>query len=132
MLTTMFEGRVRTYSFLAVNDGSASLLPVELADAALGPIVRAFVIDAPAGTMRGGHGHRRGSQLLVRLSGEIDIDLAHGGETATVVLDDRQNAVRIDAPVWSRQTYRGDSPRLAVFCDTPYDPDSYLDEPAPA
>jgi dTDP-4-dehydrorhamnose 3,5-epimerase-like enzyme len=125
--TTLFGGRVRAFSLPAIDDGGASLLPIELADVPM-TAVRSFLVTAPSGTVRGGHGHRSGCQLLVRISGEIELELAVDDETATLVLDGEQNAAVIHSPVWARQTYRGESPQLMVLCDTPYDPDSYICE----
>jgi hypothetical protein len=125
--TSFFGGLARGFGFSAVDEGEASLLPVELAEVPM-TAVRSFLVSAPAGTVRGGHGHRSGCQLLVRISGEIKLELALGDETAQLVLDHELNAAIIHAPVWSRQTYRDESPRLLVFCNTPYDPDSYIYE----
>ena len=125
--TSLFDGRVRVFHFPAIDDEGASLLPIAFDDVPL-TVVRSFVVNACDGTVRGGHGHRAGSQLLVRLSGEIELELAVDDETAIVVLDAEQNAALIDSPVWSRQTYRGASPQLMVLCDTPYDPASYIHE----
>jgi hypothetical protein len=48
---------------------------------------------------------------------------------ACLLLDADTPAVLIEAPVWSRQTYRGERPSLLVLCDTPYDPDGYILQP---
>lgn len=125
--TTLFGGRASGLCFPSVDDGGASLLPLDLTDVPI-TAVRSFLVSAPNGTVRGGHGHRTGSQLLVRVSGEIELELVVDDETATLVLDHEQNAAMIHSPVWSRQTYRGESPQLLVLCDTPYDPDSYIHE----
>ena len=45
-----------------------------------------------------------------------------------MVLGPENNAIMIASPVWSRQLYNGNDPRLMVFCDTPYDPNSYIYE----
>jgi len=124
----LFDGAVRTYRIAAVAEERGRLTPVDLAAIGFAP-VRAFVIEAPDGETRGGHGHRSGRQLLLRISGEVEIDLALGEAHQVVRLDATDNAVLIEAPVWSRQTYRGPDARLLVFSDTPYDPNSYIDEP---
>lgn len=124
---TFFGGAVRTYRFAAVADERGRLTPVDLAAIGLAP-VRAFLIEAPDGETRGGHGHKNGRQLLLRISGEIVVELALENERHTVRLDATSNAVLIEAPVWSRQTYRGADARLLVFSDAPYDPDSYIVE----
>jgi dTDP-4-dehydrorhamnose 3,5-epimerase-like enzyme len=88
--------------------------------------VRAFVVAAPAGAVRGGHGHAKGRQILMQISGEIELEVAHRNRCERVMLDAQRRAVLIEPPVWSRQTYGGENPSIIVFCDTPYDPDDYL------
>lgn len=90
---------------------------------------RVFVVEAPDGAVRGGHGHRAGRQLLMRVSGEIEIELRHGGEVESVTLSRSNRALLIEAPVWSSQTYRGASPAMVVLSDIEFDPDGYLPEP---
>ncbi len=89
--------------------------------------VRAFTVAAPSGCVRGGHGHVAGRQILVRLSGEIEVEVrrrrvAAGGSASTPT----SRAALIEPWVWARQTYLGDSPAMLVLCDTPYHPDDYL------
>lgn len=93
--------------------------------------VRSFVVSAPSGAVRGGHGHRAGQQLLMRVSGEIIVDLDHEGEQASVTLTSEHPALLVSAPVWSLQTYRGEAPALVVYCDTAYDARGYVKERTP-
>ena len=88
--------------------------------------VRAFLVTARPGAVRGGHGHANGRQILMLVSGEIDIELRYGDTTEWLTLNALRRAVLIEPPVWSRQTYRGEQPAMIVFCDTPYDADDYI------
>lgn len=88
--------------------------------------VRAFIVAAPSGAVRGGHGHVRGRQLLIRASGEIEVEIRHCSSNARLVLDAENPAIMIEAPVWSRQTYWGEQPTMIVLCDTPYSPEDYI------
>lgn len=90
--------------------------------------VRAFLVTAPSGTARGGHGHRRGRQLLMHVSGEIEIEVRYADRGERLSLNATNRAVMIEAPVWSRQVYNGDNPAMIVFCDTPYDAENYVTE----
>lgn len=47
-----------------------------------------------------------------------------------VTLDDDMNGLLASAPIWSQRTFEGTNPALMVFCDSPYDPSSYLYEKA--
>ncbi len=122
-----FDGKVLTFSCRGIEDDRGELVPIYFDQIPFHP-VRAFMVRAPAGVSRGGHAYRAGGQILMRVSGEIHVELFWRNEEKTIVLGAESNAMLIASPVWSRQTYRGDSPCLMVFCDTPYDPNSYIYE----
>jgi hypothetical protein len=111
--------------FAGIGDYRGELLPIDFAALNFMP-VRSFLVNGRDGVARGGHAHRRGAQLLLRISGEIQFDLFFNGEEQTITLGPDANAMLLCAPVWSRQTYRGDSPSLMVFSDQPFDPSEYL------
>jgi len=121
------DSLVKTYRFAPIADARGSLTPFDLAALDFSP-VRLFLVDAAGGVARGGHAHRTGRQLLIRMRGEIIVETAHDGEERSFTLTESDNALLISAPVWARQTYRGADPRLLVLCDTPYDPASYVTE----
>lgn len=125
--SAFFDGAVRSYRFPRLADERGWLTPVDLWRIPFTP-VRAFLVEAPAGVSRGGHGHTSGQQLLMRVSGRIFVEVALGDQTMTIMLDETDSAILIKAPVWSRQTYCIEDARLLVFCDTPYDPASYIRE----
>lgn len=91
--------------------------------------VRAFTVVAPAGAVRGGHAHRAGRHVLLRIGGEIEVELRYRGDVERVTLAESSPALLIEPPVWAQQTYRGDGAALLVLCDTDYDPDDYLADP---
>lgn len=91
--------------------------------------VRGFIVQGPNGVVRGGHGHREGRQLLLQLSGEIEIELRYHSDIERIVLDEKLRAILIEPPIWALQTYWGNNPSMLVLCDTPYDPADYLREP---
>ena len=88
--------------------------------------VRAFVVTAPDGAVRGGHAHRTGDQLSVRIAGTIEVEARYGGETERLELDAHANAVLIRTSVWARQTYRGRDAALLILAQAPYDPASFI------
>lgn len=125
MLSELLDGRARVIALDRHVDERGSLVPFDFAALPLTPC-RAFVVDGAApGTARGGHAHRRGSQLLVRLSGTVVVELRFGGETASVELSSTDRGLLIGPQVWALQTYHGPDSRLLVFADRPYDPSSY-------
>ena len=122
---TYCDGKVYPVAIDVFEDARGALAKVEFTGCDFHP-VRAFIVTAPPGAVRGGHGHTKGRQLLIRVSGEIEVELFYRGRTQHLKLDATHRAVLIEAPVWSRQVYLGDNPTMIVFCDTPYDPEDYI------
>lgn len=90
--------------------------------------VRAFVVTGTPGSVRGGHAHRRGRQLLMLSAGEVVLDLVADGVHRQLHLPADARAVLVEPGVWAQQTYLGPASVLTVLCDTPYDPDDYVAE----
>jgi hypothetical protein len=90
-------------------------------------VVRVFTVTAADGASRGAHGHYRGRQLLVAVSGEIELELRRNDAVATVTLRPDGPAILVEPGVWGRQTYRGAAPILLVLCDTRYDSTDYFE-----
>ncbi len=88
---------------------------------------RIFTVSgAPAGTERGGHGHRTASQLLVCVSGEVRVQMHCAGDDAIVTLSDSGPGLLIGPGIWAGQTYLGEGAVLLVLCSEPFSPDSYF------
>jgi dTDP-4-dehydrorhamnose 3,5-epimerase-like enzyme len=120
------EGLVRLLALPTLTDHRGNLTPITFADWGFAAL-RSFVVTAPAGSVRGGHAHRVCRQVLMRVSGVVDVDVRLGDLAETVRLDDSTPAVLVEAGVWARQTYVTDDAALVVFADLPYDPDDYVD-----
>jgi hypothetical protein len=127
MTSAHFGGALQRLRIASFSDERGALIPFEFTELPFRPI-RCFLVAAPHGARRGGHAHLRGRQLLVRVSGDIEVCAEFERERVSLRLDENNNAVLIAAPVWSEQTYLTDA-RLLVFCDTPYDPDAYVYKP---
>ena len=79
--------------------------------------VRAFTVcDVPPGTVRGGHAHRSGHQLLVCTNGRIQVDLRHNGASETIEYGPFEPALLVAPGVWSRQVYLDPATSLLVLC----------------
>tara|TARA_R110000823_G_scaffold47903_16_gene121927 strand:- start:17534 stop:17944 length:411 start_codon:yes stop_codon:yes gene_type:complete len=126
--TTLFDSRVCHFHMQSVEDDRGVLLPFSFESLDFSP-VHYFVVTGRNGVTRGGHAHRSGSQVLVRIAGNIEIQLAFQGAAQSLTLDAPMNALYIASPVWSSQTYHGENACLMVFSDRAYDPASYIDQP---
>ncbi len=87
---------------------------------------RVFMItDVPPGTKRGGHRHRSDAQVLVCISGRIDVELRQGAARTAVTLTRETGGLYIPAGIWAVQRYVEDGSALVVFASDPFDPANY-------
>jgi dTDP-4-dehydrorhamnose 3,5-epimerase-like enzyme len=128
---TRVVGNMGTAS-LAANvqaDSRGRLVAVDFNDVPFA-VRRAFVItNVPAGTLRGGHSHRRGRQALFCLNGCVEVELRRGEATATVALRPDGIGLEVEAGLWSSQLYVEPGSELLVLASEPYDADNYETEP---
>lgn len=118
---------VRPLDVAVFADARGMLFPFDLAALPFVPRRVFAVAGVPAGTVRGGHGHRRGVQLLVCIQGRIAVATRVGAEERISVLTPSSPGLMIEAGVWSRQTYEDAGSVLLVLSSEPYDPASYVD-----
>ena len=87
---------------------------------------RIFTInDVPAGTRRGGHRHRSGAQVLLCISGRVEVELRRDEACTAVVLTPETDALCIPAGIWAAQRYLDEASALLVLASDPFDPTSY-------
>jgi dTDP-4-dehydrorhamnose 3,5-epimerase-like enzyme len=121
-----FAGRARLVALERHFDERGALLPLEFDRLPFMPRRLFTVAGAPAGTVRGGHAHRRGHQLLVCLQGRVDLRLRRADEEARVALAANGPAMLVGAGIWCEQTYVDEGSVLLVLASEPYDPQSYV------
>lgn len=122
----LLGGSVRVIRLDRFRDHRGSLTPLTFDELGF-TVARTFVVSAPLGAVRGGHGHRRVRQVLFRASGTIEVTVGRLGERARITLGEERPALLIEAGVWARQTYLEHGSTLIVFADGPYDASEYLD-----
>lgn len=124
--TEYFEGRARLIPCSFKKDERGILSPFYFDQMPFVPC-RSFVItNVPAGTVRGGHAHRSGMQMLVCMHGSIEILMRYQDQEATLVLLPNSFNLVLGPGVWCRQKYMSGHSVLMVFASAPYDPDSYI------
>ena len=126
------ETRVAMVPLCRRTDQRGSLLPLDWESLPFTPRRIFTVSGVPAGTVRGGHGHRTCAQLLVAIAGEIEVQLAHGGERRRVLLTPESPALLVRAGVWFSQTYLGEGAVLLVLASEPYNAAAMFDDPEQA
>ena len=115
------ETRIAMIALERRADERGTLLPLDWSLLPFEPCRIFTVSGVPAGTVRGGHGHRSCSQLLVSVAGRIEVRLACGGEHRHIVLTPDSPALLVRPGVWFSQTYVSDGAVLLVLASEPYD-----------
>jgi len=90
------------------------------------PLARAFLVRGTEDAVRGGHAHRRCSQLLVAVSGSIRVDYTDGQGAGTALLTAPETALLLPPMIWATQVFHGRSSNLLVLCDRPFEVDDYV------
>jgi dTDP-4-dehydrorhamnose 3,5-epimerase-like enzyme len=91
------------------------------------PIKRLFsATGVPSEIFRGDHAHRELHQLLICLSGSVEVTCDDGDAKKVVILDSPASALHIPPAIWSKQVYQDERSVLLVLCDSLYNKDDYL------
>ena len=76
--------------------------------------------------IRGHHAHRKLEQLMVAVSGSIEIELDNGRERRVEVLDDATEALYVPPLVWRRIRAREPHAALVVFASASFSEADYI------
>ena len=110
---------------LHANDAS-SLCVYESGDLVPFEIKRVFTVNAKENVIRGNHAHKKCSQLLVCVSGEIEVTTDNGIEKTVFKLSNLAQGLLIPAGIWASEKYISEGSILMVLCDSYYDADDYV------
>ncbi|MZR31635.1 sugar 3,4-ketoisomerase [Sneathiella litorea] len=127
LLKSLLDGKAAVYQIAPKIDERGSLVPADLSELNF-PVKRVFLVRATSNVERGGHGHYRGRQFLMHVSGKITVELRYNGVIRTEQLEYPGNCLLIEPGVWSKQIYSNESSALIVCCDTSYDESDYFYE----
>jgi UDP-2-acetamido-3-amino-2,3-dideoxy-glucuronate N-acetyltransferase len=85
-----------------------------------------FVSNVPSAKVRGEHAHRECEQLLVCISGSVNLMVDDGVNREEFTLDSPSMGVYIAPMVWAAQFQYSHDAVLCVLASHPYDADDYL------
>lgn len=118
---------VRTFEFPKVSDPRGNLTFIEEAVNVPFAIKRVFYIyDIPGGVTRGGHGHKSNLEVLVCITGSMDLILTDGVRERVIHFNRSNMGVLIPPGVWiSMQNFTSGTVLLAVNSEY-YDEADYI------
>lgn len=89
-------------------------------------ISRVFTVNAPRGSIRGQHAHKKCTQFLTCPLGKVQVLCEDGDKSIEFLLDNPKIGILIPPGIWAQQTYQIENSILNVFCDLPYDDQDYI------
>lgn len=125
-MTIFFEGRARVIEFANIRDDRGVLLPIDFGLLPFRPCRSFLISEVPPRSVRGGHAHKSAQQLLLAVTGRIEVQMRFENEEALMLLDGAPAGLLIGPGIWSQQTYLDENSVLAVFASEPYDADDYI------
>lgn len=91
------------------------------------PIKRIYYIyGVPKGGQRGGHAHKKLSQILFCPYGNITIKLDDGTEKAEILLDRADKGLIVEHNVWREMVWNQENSVLCVAASEYYDANDYI------
>ena len=87
---------------------------------------RIFTVSTNSGITRGFHAHFKCNQLLVCISGKIEVIIDNTMSREKYILESNGESIYIPSGIWSEQKYLDSNSILLTFCDQEYDEDDYI------
>tara|TARA_B100000131_G_C18085721_1_gene600031 strand:- start:499 stop:921 length:423 start_codon:yes stop_codon:yes gene_type:complete len=85
-----------------------------------------YVFGVGDGHPRGCHAHYETEQLLICMSGEIEVTCKDGVNESKFLLDSPQMGLYIPSMIWDEQIYKCPESILLSICSTHYDRRDYI------
>ena len=108
------------------SNSSGNLCVYESDDGVPFDIKRIFTVMAKKNEIRGNHAHKICQQLLVCVSGEIEVICDDGLNQRIYRLSEMGKGLLIPAGMWATEKYINEGSVLMVLCDQVYDKNDYI------
>ena len=89
-------------------------------------IRRVFTVSASKDDVRGDHAHKKCTQLLVCISGQIRVSCDDGSVVTQYLLDNMSMGLLVPPGIWASEEYLENATVLMVLCDRGYEADDYI------
>ena len=89
-------------------------------------IKRVFNVSAKTNNIRGDHAHKRCTQLLICVSGQIRVACDDGSVVTQYLLDNMGVGLLVPPGIWAKEEYLANDALLMVLCDRIYEESDYI------
>ncbi len=125
----VYVAGVRLIRFDSAKDLRGALVAAEIERHVPFPINRIFAVyDVPSLQARGAHAHKKCHQLLVALSGSVNVVVDDGKRAQEFVLDSPEYGIYMPPMIWGTQHSYTEKAILLVAASMPYQDDDYIRE----
>ena len=108
------------------SNSSGNLCVYESDDGVPFDIKRIFTVMAKKNEIRGNHAHKICQQLLVCVSGEIEVICDDGLNQRIYRLSEMGKGLLIPPGIWASEKYINEGSVLMVLCDQAYEKNDYI------
>lgn len=112
-------------NFQSCSDNRGSLTPINIKDLPFEAKRIFYVSGVPKGGIRGKHAHKTNKQVLVCVSGSIEVFLDDGNKVESYTLNEN-DGIFIDQLIWDEQKYLTGNDILISICSNEYDESDYI------
>ena len=125
--TPMYRSEVREIFFRKFGDSRGNLVSIEGNKSIPFNISRVYYIyNVNSGTERGFHAHKNLKQVLIALSGIVNVICEYNGKKQNIILDSPNKGVFIDSLVWHSMIFKNKDSILMVIADNYYNENDYI------
>ena len=115
------------YNMRTVIENNGNLVPIESNYDIPFPMKRIFHVYGVRDTdVRGQHAHYTTKQLLICVSGKIEVLCDDGENSRKYLLESPQQGLLIPEMIWDEQRYLSEDSVLLVIANTKYELDDYI------
>jgi hypothetical protein len=119
-------GRCRLIDLPRLNDDRGSLTFVEPPRVPFEIARIYYLYETPAGAARGAHGHRQLEQLMIAVSGSVDVELDDGVHRKTFRLSRPDQGLYVTSMMWRNLTNFGPNTVCLVLASHRFDESDYF------
>lgn len=118
---------VSLYNTKTVVDPAGNLCPIEGTKNIPFEIKRVYYVYGVSDkNIRGKHAHYKTEQILICLSGKVEVVCKDGTKESRFLLESPQQALYIPEMIWDEQIYRTEESVLLVLANTHHEPNDYI------
>lgn len=120
---------VKKFTLRTFDEPDGSLTPIEFGTDIPFKSKRIFyVYGVQDQNDRGKHAHHKTKQVLICLSGRVDVICDDGEKRERYMLCEPNDAIYIPEMIWDEQIYVGKNSVLLVIANTNYNKDDYIED----